>query len=804
MDQIRQDFVFALRTLRKNYWVTFLAVGSLSLAIAGNAIVFSLMNGFLFRPLPWNEPERLVLIGERATGTPRGQISATSDANFLDLKERQSSFVGVAAMRQAPFSLDRGGEQPEQVQGAAVSPEFFSLLGVKAARGRLLAPEEGVVGRHRVAVLEHDYWANDLAGDEALVGQALELNGELYDVVGILPAGFEFLNPGIELYVPLAIDRAAVKRHQRDLLMVARLAPGVSDDEAQAEMDTLMASLAEEYPASNRGYAVDVLNLRHDFPDRQNRLFFLLIQVALLFVMLIACANIANLLLAKSQQREREISIRASLGATRARIVFQLITESMVMALAAGAVGLALSYGGIQVVRNMLGAFLPQQYAPVLDAQVLAVLLGLTLLGGLLFGLAPVLQTRRFDLVSSLKDGTQAASAGSRRRLVASGLVIAELAMALGFLGMAGIMLNSFRLLQKSDPGFVTEDLLVANLTLPVNRYREDEHILTGVEQLEERLAAVPEVSGVVISSTFPRTFFISREVFTLDADPPPADDALPRAGWLTANADYFDVLGIPLMEGRVFSPSDDAVATPVAVVNQAMAERHWGEKSPLGERLTLLGKSREIVGVVGDVRHGITLNTDFVPTVYLPFAQEPRGAFSVALRTRTEPDSVSESARRELLAFEPDMAITQMQSLDSFIEQFWVGQHLFSYILRGFGALALFLAAIGTYGVLAYSVAQRTQEIGVRMALGAGRMRILKMIAGQGMVLGAIGLGIGSILIFLSYRMISSIFSRVVPVEPMAIAGVVLVLAVVVLVASLLPARRAASLDPIQALRWE
>ena len=831
METLWQDFRFALRTLRKNLSVTVLAVTSLALAIAGNTAVYSLVNSFLYRPVPYQGVERLELVGERNSDARRGQLTTTSPANYLDFAERQSSFQQMAAYRNGAYSYDSGGEAPEQLAVGEVTPGFFELLGVGAAWGRPFLPEEGVAGRNRVVLLSHDFWTERYGGRGAPAGtssrwpagasprwpasgasprllasgETLKLNGEVYDVVGVVEEDFEWvLGPNLELWVPLALDSGAEPRQLRNLFAVARLADGVGRKAAQAEMETLMAQLVEEYPEANRGFAVELLNMREDIPDRRNQIFFRLMQVALLFVLLIACANIANLLLARSWAREREIAIRSSIGASRRRIIFQLFTESMMTAAIAGILGVALGYAGMKLIAGALANQLPSFWIPTLDVRVLGYTLAVTLLGGVLFGLAPVVQTSRFDLSASLKDGSQSSTTGGGRRLASSALVIAEVAFAVAFLAGAAMMINTFKTMQSSDPGFDTDNMLIMRLDLPESRYESDEKKVAGVEQAMERLGALPGVRAVTVSNLAPRTPFLPQAPYEIEGRPVAGDQALPRVSWLSISHGYFEALGLALDRGRAFSAADGLDTTPVAVINQAMAERYWSGESPLGKRLKIQGEWREIVGVAATVRHDIILRSDSASVVYIPWAQQPVGVFGVTLRTEVAPESLSEAVRRELLAFDRNIALTQVRSLNAFVEQFWVGQRVFTVILGGFGILALILAALGTYGVLAYSVAQRTHEIGIRMAIGAGRGTVIRMIVRQGLTLAVLGIILGIPLVLVEIKAISAVFAGLAPVEPSSVVGVGLVLALVTLVASALPARRAASVDPIRALRWE
>ncbi|MEM1203980.1 MAG: ABC transporter permease [Acidobacteriota bacterium] len=801
MDLLRQSLRFALRALTKSPAVSLLVVGSLTLAIAGNTMVFSLVNGLLYRPLPYEEPHRLSLLSERPSDQPEGLLTPMSAANLLDVQDAQTSYTQLAGFRAQPMSLDRGDAEPEQLAAAAVSPEFFSVLGAQALRGRTFLADEGVPGRDQVVVLSHDQFVERFGGTGA-VGSTMKLNGEFHQVVGVMPEDFEFLDPSTELWVPLALDPARIERHERDLLVIGRLAPGVTDEVAQAEMTALMARLETEYPEANRGYLLDIYNLREEIPDPRNRLFLHMMQGALLFVLLIACANIANLLLARSQARQREMAVRSSLGAARGQLVVQLLMESLVMAGIAGLVGLGLAVVGVRLIATAFAAQLPSFYMPVIDGRVLAYTVAVTLFGGVVFGLAPMVQTFRLNLVGALKDGSRGSTLGGRRKLLSSALVVAELSLALIFLAGAGVLLRSFEVLQGSDPGFDTEELLTIQMTLPLNRYGTDVERIAAVDELGERLGALPGVEAVLVSNTLPRHIFVPRDLFDIDASPTSPDQPPRRAQWLTAGPGYFETLGIAVESGRGFTDADGLEGAPVAVVNRSMVERHWGGNNPVGERLTLLGGSREIVGVVEDVRHGLLINDDLAPTVYLPYDQQAGATVGLSLRTAVEPSTLGEAVRKVLRDFDRDVAVAQVQVLDDFIEQFWVGQKLFTLLLRGFGGLALVLAALGTYGVLAYAVAQRRHEIGVRMALGASRRSVEGMVLRQGLKLAVLGILLGIPGVIVVNRAIASIMADFVPVEPGIVVVGMTVLFVVTLLASYLPARRASGTDPMLALR--
>ena len=802
MDTWFQDLRFALRTLRKSVFVTLIASGSLALAIAGNIVVFALINGLFFRPLPYPEAEEITLVGEneKENALP-GSLLPSSVANYLDWRERQTSFETLAGFRGAPVNLT-GGERAEQLNGAAVTPSFFPMLGANPSLGRVFTAEEEIPGNHRVALVTQQLWERRFGSDQGIVGESIELNGEPHTVVGVLPAEFEFFDPTIEIWLPLAPDRATLERAQRDMIVVGRLADGITTERARSEMVTLAGQLEDEYPDTNRGYTVSVVNMRDEVPDSRNRVLFAILQGALILVLFIACANIANLLLARSQKRGREIAVRASLGASQARIMRQLFTESLLMATLAGIAGLGLAFLGIGAVAHALAKQLPAAYAPVVDQNVILFTVAVTLLGAVLFGLAPVLQSFKLDLASSLKD--RAGTASGRRRLLASGLVVAEIFMALVMLGGAGVLIRSFLEIQNRDPGFETANVLTLQIALPEARYGEDEAKVDAVDRLQERFEGIAGVRQATAGSTLPRSPFLPFETFTIDARPPADDQSPPRTTWMSVPPSFFDTVGIPLQRGRLPEPTDRAESDPVVVINQSMAETFWPEEDPVGQRLTMLGTSRQIIGVVGDVRHGILINEKFNPAAYVPFAQLPVSNVAFSLRTDLAPEQLTEVVREEVLAFDPGLAAAQVQTLDDFMAQFYVGMNLFTTILGAFGALALFLAALGTYGVLAYTVAQRTREIGVRMAMGASRWQVVRMVTQQGLRLAVIGIVLGIPGVLGLTQVINSQLGDLAPVEPTSLIGIAVMLAVVTLFASLLPARRAASVDPVQALASE
>jgi putative ABC transport system permease protein len=795
MSAIWQDLKFAVRDLRKGILITSLAVVSLAVAIAGNTTVFGLVNAILFRPLPYPEPERLVILGEREENSPPTLVAAS--ANLVDWKERNRSFVDLAGMRPAPMSLG-AGERPEPVTAAQASPGLFEILGTRAFRGRTLGREPN----RQVALLTYRFASERFDPGVDPVGKTIVLNREPYTVVGVLPSSFEFLDPRIQLFVPLSLERQDVSRERRDTLVVGRLAPGVTMEQAKADMKDIQERLAREYPESNRGFVIDALNFRYEIPDSRGRTMFALLQGAVVFVLLIACVNIANLLLARTQARRREIALRTALGAGRGRIVRQLLTESVLLAILGGVLGLGLGVVSLRVMAARFANLFPSYWIPVVDGSVLAVTLGLTGLSGLLFGLSPALMSFKVNLAEVVKEGGRG-SAGANRRLLSRALVVAEIALSIVLLGGGSVLVQSFLALRNSDPGFEMEHLLAVTVSLPTG---DDVDRVELTRRLIERATTLPGVVQAAAASALPQNVFVSTSSFVIDEQPLAPDEPHPRAVLIKASPTYPDALGFPVLQGRFFDERDRADASPVAVISRSLAERHWpGVGDVLGRHITVESASREIVGVVEEVRQSLMRQGEGSQgTIYLPVAQSPIPTAFVLVRTRVDPHGLAGSIRNQIDETDPRIAIARIETMREFVDQFFVGVNVFNSILSVFGVLALLLAALGTYGVLAYNVAQRSQEIGVRMAMGAAPRKISSMFSRQGIWLGVLGLLIGTPGVLGVTRIIASVLVYAPPIQPLTIVTVFVVLFLTTLAASYFPARRAASLDPVIVLRRE
>jgi predicted permease len=800
VSSLLQDVRFGLRALRRSPLVSSLATLSLALAIGGNVTVFALVNALLFRPLPYPEAERIVILGEKEEG---GVTTLTaSPGNFLDWRERQRSFEDLGGF--APTTLSLGsGEHPEAVAAARVSPAVLVGLGAHPVSGRLFRPGEAIPGADRVVLLSHDFRARRFAPDRDPVGETLALNGVPHEIVGTLPVQFEFFQPGVQLWAPLAFDRESAPRAERSVTVVGRLRPGVTMAQARDDMARVAGELRREHPEANRGWVVELLNLRDEIPDSRGRTSFALLQGAVFFVLLIACANVANLLLARGQERRRELALRSILGAGPGRVVRQLLTESLVLASLGGALGLALAWVGVRALAATFAAALPRFWTPVLDTRVTLFALGLSLLAGLIFGLAPALGGLSRDLASVVREGGRGTVGSSRRRMTRF-LVVAEIALSLVLLAGSGILLRSFLDLRHADPGFEPGGLVTVPVQAPPGS--EGEALRALEEALLERARAVPGVRAATLATALPQNVFNPAGTYTIDAAPPAPGEAHPRGVWAAVDPGYLEAIGIPLLQGRFFERGDGPGAEPVVVVNRALAERHWPGGDPLGRRLTFRDRSRRVVGVVGDTRQSlIRTGSGSEPALYLALAQqpEPSGLF-LLLRSAVDVAGLAPELRRELQAQDPRLTLGTIQTLDQFIDQFFVGVNVFGTVLTSFGLLALLLAAIGTYGVLAYGVSQRSREIGVRLAIGARRGQVVGMITRQGLVLGLLGLALGAPGVVLISRVVRSVLIHASEAGAGMVAGAAGVLMLATLAASLVPALRAASLDPSEVLRGD
>ena len=807
MSTLVQDLRYALRMMAASPGYTAIALLALALGIGPNAVIFSVVNAFLLRSLPFHEPDHIVAL---LTKAPPGNVLnrwSVSYPDFIDWSSHNHVFTRSAAFNAGEdFNLS-GTERPERVEGAEVTHGFFEVFGIRPVLGRSFRAAEDRPGAPKVVILSHGLWQRLFGGDPAILGRSLQLDGEPHTVVGVVPAGQE-APAGCELWVPLAQTLEEDDRGSHFLTGVARLKPGVTLEQARADLAAIAQRLALEHPKTNKGVGVVVLPV-HELLVEDARPALLVLQCGVGFVLLIACANVANLLLARATTRHRELAIRAALGAGRWRILRQLLTESVLLALLGGVFGLLLAVWGIRV----LTASLPSDYARYfrieLDPTVLAFTLALAGLTGVIFGLAPALRALRSNLQEGLKEGGTAATAGSSRQRFRSFLVVAEIALALVLLIGAGLMIKAFWRLQQVPSGIRAENVLSFRLSLPEIKYPEVPQIADFYQQLTERIETIPGVRSAAAVLILPLSGSGGWDSsFSVEGQPPPAENDLPLSNYQVITPRFFETLGIPLIRGRAFTPHDQLEAPGVVIVNQTVAQRFWPQQDPIGKRLKLGRPESEqpwltVVGVVGDVRHR-GLDREVRLDLYFPVAQKAIHGMCVVVKTAVNPSALVGAVRREARGLDPDQPIYDLATMEQVISESVYLPRLAAWLLGIFAAVALLLAAVGIYGVMTYAVSQRTQEIGIRMALGAARGDVLRLVIGQGMTLALTGLVIGILLAWAVTRLMASLLHGVSATDPVTYIALPLGLAVIALLSIYLPARRAMAVDPLIALRYE
>lgn len=799
---LTHDVRFGLRSLRRDWLVNTVAVVSLALALAGNTTVFSLINAVLYRPLPYPGAERIVLLGERERGAP--QTLTASPANFLDWRERQNSFSDLGGFLPVPISIGRDA-RPMVVAGARVSPAFFEILGARVLQGRTLAAIESEPGRDDVVLVTDEFLGNHMPDLVDAVGAEVFVDGRVRTIVGVLPADFEFFLPDLQVWLPLTLDPADVSRDERSVFVVGRMLDGLSMEQVRDDMQRVWDGLVLEYPDSNAGYLIDVSNFRTEIPNAQGRALFGLMQGAVFFVLLIACVNIANLLSARGHRRQREIALRVILGAGRGAILRQLLVESALLAAVAGVTGLLAAWASVQVIGARFAGAVAGPYIPALDTTVMLFSLAMTLVAALLFGLIPARQTLKVDLAETMKAGGRGVTGNVRSKMLSRGMVVVEIALSLVLLAGAGMMVDGFVGLRDADPGFDDENLLTASVVLPVDGRRERIDMLARIEAEGE---SVPAVVDVTFSTALPMNALAVGDAFQLVGRPIPEGEPRPRAFWSAVGADYLEAMRIPQVRGRFFTDADGEDTVPVAVINETLVRIHFAANDPLGQRLRFRDQEWEVVGVVGDTRQSIIgadiANPTAGPVIFLPLAQvAPSSAYLIA-RTSVEPSVVATPMRTRLEALHSRLVVGPMQTLDELVDLQWVGIDLMNDVLGGFGYLALLLAALGTYGVLAYNVAQRGQEIGVRLAVGARQPQVVQLIVRQGLTLGVIGVVVGAPVVWAMTRVLNYALQGLGTVDAASALLVAAVLLATTVLASLFPALRAARMHPANILRQD
>ena len=806
MGTLMQDIRYGFRMLVKKPGFTVVAVLALALGVGANTAIFSVVNAVLLRPLPYAEPDRLVIMWERGAT----QDTSVAYPNYLDWRAQNQAFEQITAFRRSSFNLVGAGE-PERLAGRMVTANFFQTLGVRLLKGRDFSPEEDRVGGTKTVILSHGFWQRRFGGDESIIGQQLNLNNQSYTVTGIAPAGFRY-GSETDIYVLIGQGEEDFYRERGNhpgIYVIGRLKPGVTLEQGRADMDTIMARLGQQYPETNTDRRIHMESL-YDNTVEDVRPALLILLGAVGFVLLIACANVANLLLARSAVRQKEIAIRTALGAGRMRIIRQLLTESVLLSLLGGGAGLLLALWGTDALKSIVPGNIPRLDESGIDLRVLSFTMLVSFLTGIIFGLAPALQASRLDLNESLKEGERG-STGSRHRLRGA-LVIGEIAVALVLLIGAGLMLKSLWRLQSVDTGFDTKNLLTMQLSYTA-RPGEGSKAISFFKGLEERLKGLPGVEAVAVSNGVP-FLGAGEDSFWVEGRPrlKPTDEMMAVIYNITPG--YFRTMGINLKKGRYLTEQDRADSQPVVVIDESLAQKYFPNEDPLGKRLTNGPDlpSYEIVGIVEHVKHyGLDGETPVDPQFYFALEQFPEkylpnivGRMALLVRTQADPLSLIGAVRQQVLAVDSNQPVFNARTMEQVINESIAPRRFAMLLLTIFAGVALLLAAVGIYGVMSYSVTQRTHEVGVRIALGATVPDILKLIVGQGMILVVAGVGIGLLAALGLTRLMSSLLYGVSTTDPVTFVALSLLLSGVAFIACYIPARRATKVDPMVALRYE
>jgi putative ABC transport system permease protein len=810
-----QDLRYGARMLLKSPGFTLIAVVTLALGIGANTAIFNLVSSILLRQLPFRRPEQLVRVDSRRLASGKYPFTLP---DFIDYRDQNQSLSGIAAYTPWSANLTDQGE-PEQFQGLRISANAFELLGVEAVAGRVLAPGDDAPGQQHVAVLSYGLWRRRFGADPQLVGKKLTLNGASYTVVGVLPPQFFFPPPirEAELAVPLAPDAdplRGVRTSTNFLRALGRLKPGVTREQAEADLTAVAQRLRQQYPDANRQKLGVTLSPFHEEVVGSFRLMLWVLLGAVGMVLLITCVNLANLTLARATGRRREMAIRAALGATRRRLVRQLATESLLLALFGAGLGLLLAFYGIGLLLALSPEILPRAGEVSIDFRVLGFTLALSLLAGALFGLTPAWQATRISLNEELKGSGRGASGGERQNRARSLLVVSEIALSVVLLVGAGLLIKSFLRLQAVNPGFEAENALAIRLSLPKAQYSNRAAVTAFYEKLRPRLESLPGVEAVGFVSALPLSGTLFSIPFTIEGRATSPDEAH-RADYRAVDAGYFHALKIPLIAGREFNERDAAETPPVALISQNLARRHWPQGSPLGARLRINDNNQgprpvEVVGVVGDVKH-LSLDGEPAPHIYLPVHQTHEDGVAWLtntqywmLRTTVDPLTLSAAARREIQAVDRKAPASNIRTMEQYLAASVAPRRFNLRLLSIFAAAALILAATGLYGVISHGVAQRKRELGIRIALGARPGDVLKLVTREGMALAIIGVALGLMAALALTRVMKGLLFGVSATDPLTFMVIALLLMFVALLACYIPARRATKVDPLIALKSE
>jgi putative ABC transport system permease protein len=808
LDDLLQDLRYGARMLMKNPGFAFVAIITVAAGIATNTTIFSVADALILRPFRFPNQERLVMVWERSIAQGGFDHGLAAPGNFNDWREQSQSFERLIAIDQRAFDLT-GSHQPEQFGGYGVSADFFDALGVKAAIGRTFLPGEDEPGRDHVVVLKHSLWERRFDADPNIVGRTLTLNSKTFTVIGVMPPDFNFPVNGGEMWSPLAFDdKTKLERGDHNLRAMGLLKPGVSIAQANADLDSVSRRAQRLFPETNAGRSASVLSVNEDFA-RGSKMYVIPLIGTVAFVLLIACANVANMLFSRAFGRRKEIAVRLALGASRWRLVRQLLTESLLLAFAGGVIGLLLSAWAVVLMRD---AF-PEDYAILIPGSnhfginrtVLLFTLMISMLTSVVFGLMPALQASKPNLNETLKEGVKGASSASSRQRLRGALVVAEVALSLVLLIGAGLMIHSFVAMLRDDIGFNPQSVLSFRLWLPEARYSEAQR-RGFFDQLLRRLETLPGVEAAGATNLLPMSNNFINTSVEIVGRPPFEKGKEPYADYRIVTPGYFRAIAMSLRRGRGFTADDNEQSTRVVIINETFARRFFPNQDPIGRQIAHSGRSdkpMEVIGVVGDVKD-TDLDAVFRPGFYLPYAQEPWSGVGVVLRAATEPTALAGAARDEVMKLDPVLPVNDIKTVERMIHSRSSPKRFMTAMMSVFAAIALLLAGVGLYAVMAYAVSQRTHEIGIRLALGARSGDIMRLVTGQGLKLTLAGLALGMAGAFALTRVMEPLLYGVAPTDPLTFILISLALSGAALLACWIPARRATKVDPMIALRCE
>ncbi len=798
MNSLWQDLRYGARALLKAPNFSLIAVTTLALGIGANTAIFSVVNAVLLKPLPFKEPERLVMAWNRGVEAAGGDRTPLAVADLLDWRAKSRSFAEIEAFQSTMYNYS-GGDSPERVQAAVVTVNFFSMLGALPSLGRAFTPDEGQPGAQRVVLLSDGFWRKYFAADHQVVGRAINLNGASFTVIGVMPAALDFPNKDVELWTPLQLQQPT-RRGPYFLTGAARLKPGVSLNQARAEALTLKSSFEGTID-------FNILPV-NDFIVGDVRLALLVLLGAVTLVLLIAAVNVANLMLARSASRAKEISIRAALGASRVRIIRQLLTESLLLALAGGLLGTLWSLWGVKLLLKMAPDNIPRLSQIGIDGRALVWTALVSLLTGVLFGLAPAWQSSRLSLNATLKEGGRSGADSPGKRRWRNLLVVSELALAVMLLIGAGLLVKSFRRLQQVDPGVDTDRVLTMQLALRGPQYADSQQIAAFYARLLERVQGLPGVRAATVSNSLPPNSAEFSDDFTIEGRPTAPNQPPPVAYVIRVSLDYFRAFGIPLRSGRYFNAADSRDAPRATIINETLARKFFPNEDPIGKRINM-GDERQpsiwqVAGVVGDVKY-TGLAGESQPAIYQPLVQATTGNVFLSVKTEgADPLGLAAAVRNEIRSLDRELPVARVGALKQRFATAVAQPRFGATLVALFAALALILASIGVYGVISYSVTQRMHEMGIRIALGARSRDVLALVVKQGMTLTVIGLGLGLSASFALTRLMKSLLFGVSATDPLTFIIISLLLTSVALLACFVPARRATKADPMIAMRSE